>query len=169
MNQRVIYVGSFSKTLLPALRLGFVLSPPTLHEALQKAKYVSDWHTSQLEQTVLADFIDGGDFARHVRRLSSIHRERHTRIVETIRRDFADHLELVPSHTGLTLTALARTASVQQIAEIAARAASVGVQVNQLASFAVAQPAQAGIVLGYGGISTDQISDGLAHLRRCFD
>jgi hypothetical protein len=66
---RVIYVGSFSKTLLPTLRLGFLLTAPSLLRALRAAKYLSDWHTSLPPQAALARFIDEGKFARHVRRM----------------------------------------------------------------------------------------------------
>ncbi len=168
VDRRVIYVGSFSKTLLPALRLGFVLTPPTLRSAIQKAKYVSDWHSSLLEQSVLAEFIESGSFARHVRRVSTVYRERHQLIAEIIRRDFSGYLDLVESHTGLTLTALARSANARQIADIAARAAALGVEINQLSSFEFNRPPQAGLVLGYGGISLPDIAPGLKLLRDCF-
>ena len=65
---RATYIGSFSKTLLPTLRLGFIVAPPSLRDAVHKAKFVKDWHTSTTIQAVLAHFIDGGGFARHIRR-----------------------------------------------------------------------------------------------------
>ena len=55
---RVIYVGSFSKTLLPSLRLGFIVAPPSLRDAMYKAKFVTDWHSSLPMQAALARFID---------------------------------------------------------------------------------------------------------------
>src|SRR5882762_8162131 len=66
---RVIYVGSFSKTMLPTLRLGFVVTPPSLRAAVHKAKAVSDWHTATPLQMALARFIDDGGFARHIRKM----------------------------------------------------------------------------------------------------
>ncbi|MCV0395756.1 MAG: PLP-dependent aminotransferase family protein [Rhizobiaceae bacterium] len=165
---RVIYVGSFSKTMLPTLRLGFLVAPSSLRMAVQKAKYVSDWHTSTLEQAALAAFISDGGFARHVRRVGRIYRERREMIADVIRRDFADHLELVPSSLGLHLTAVSRKATVDQITEIRDRAADVGVAIHRLAFFAVGETAQTGIVLGYGAIPTADISEGLRLLRACF-
>src|SRR6266403_567106 len=70
---RVIYVGSFSKSLLPALRLGFLVTPPCCTLAVQKAKYVTDWHTSMLAQAALARFIEDGGFARHIRKISRVY------------------------------------------------------------------------------------------------
>jgi GntR family transcriptional regulator/MocR family aminotransferase len=66
---RVVYVGTFSKTLLPALRLAFMVVPPSLREAAHKAKYVTDWHTATIAQSALAQFIDEGTFARHIRKV----------------------------------------------------------------------------------------------------
>ena len=103
-NGRVVYVGSFSKSMLPTLRLGFLVTPPSLREALHKAKFVSDWHSPTLVQAALARFIDDGAFARHVRRATAIYRERHEMLTDALSRDFADLLELVPSTTGLHLT-----------------------------------------------------------------
>ncbi len=73
---RVVYVGTFSKTLLPSLRLGFMVVPPSLREAANKAKHVTDWHTATLAQSALARFIDEGAFARHIHRVSRTYNER---------------------------------------------------------------------------------------------
>jgi GntR family transcriptional regulator/MocR family aminotransferase len=166
---RVVYVGSFSKTMLPNLRLGFLVAPPSLRPALHKAKYVSDWHTSTLVQASLTRFIDDGGFARHIRKVGSVYRERHEMLATAIGRDFADQLELIPSTTGLHLTALARTASVDRITAVARRAAEAGVVFQKLSAFAVNGPGRAGIVLGYGAIATGQIPEALRRLRKCFD
>jgi len=165
---RVVYVGSFSKTLLPTLRLGFVVVPCNLRAAMEKAKYVSDWTTSTLEQAALAQLIEDGSFVRHVRKAGKIYGARHQLIAEIIAGDFADHLELIPSTTGLHLTALARSVSTDEIVGVTARAAEIGVQVHRLSSFAVGQSARAGLVLGYGAVATDRIEEGLRRLLTCF-
>ena len=166
---RVVYVGSFSKTMLPTLRLGFLVTPPSLRDALHKAKFVSDWHSSTLAQAALARFIDEGEFARHVRRMSAIYQERHQILADAITRDFAEQLELIPSATGLHLTALARTMSADQMTEIAGRAADRGIAVQVLSKFAVDAIPRAGIMLGYGAIPTEHIEEGMRLLRACFD
>jgi GntR family transcriptional regulator/MocR family aminotransferase len=166
---RVVYVGSFSKTMLPTLRLGFLVPPPSLQTALHKAKFVSDWHSSTLAQAALARFIDEGAFARHVRKVTAVYRERHEMLVDAITRDFADHLELMPSTTGLHLTALARTMSSDQVASVAQRAAERGVAVQTLSPLAVSARVRAGFMLGYGAIPTTDIEVGLHRLRACFD
>jgi GntR family transcriptional regulator / MocR family aminotransferase len=166
---RVIYLGSFSKTLLPTLRLGFLVAPPSLWSALHKAKYVNDWHTSTVLQTALAHFIDEGGFARHIRKASGIYKERHYLLSRAIARHFADDLELIPSTSGLHVAALARRASVDRITATHRLAAARGVAFQRLAAFAVTEPERSGIVLGYGAISASQIEQGLRCLRKCFD
>jgi GntR family transcriptional regulator/MocR family aminotransferase len=165
---RVVYVGTFSKTMLPTLRLGFVVVPPSLQEAAHKARFVCDWHTPTIAQNALARFIDDGVFARHIRRVSSTYRERHEILTDTIERNFADHLQLIPSTTGLHVAAYARTASVDRIDAIASRAFDHDVAIQRLSTFSVEGKPHAGVVLGYGAIGTTQMAEGLRRLRKCF-
>jgi GntR family transcriptional regulator / MocR family aminotransferase len=166
---RVIYVGSFSKTMLPALRLGFVVTPPSLRVAVHKAKFVTDWHSPMLVQAVLARFIDDGGFARHIRKTSAVYRARHQILTQVLARDFAGLLEVIPSAAGLHLAAVAPDASAKQINGVVRRASDVGVEVQELAKFGVHAPAQPGLLLGYGAIPTARIEEGLRRLRSCFD
>ena len=104
---RVVYVGSFSKVLSPALRLGFLVAPPSLIPALIKAKYLTDWHAPNVEQAALAAFMAEGGFARHVRRMRKVYRERHELLSGLLTRDFADVLTPLPSTAGLHVSATA--------------------------------------------------------------
>lgn len=166
---RVIYVGSFSKSMLPTLRLGFLVAPPSLRPAIETAKQTTDWHTAIPAQAALARFIETGGFARHVRRMRSVYEARHAQVAETVVRDFGDHLTLVPSEAGLHLAAVARGRSAEEIGEVVRRGAEAGVAVHQLARFAAEPPGRPGVMLGFGGISTPRIAEGLRRLRRCFD
>jgi len=166
---RVVYVGTFSKSMLPSLRVGFVVAPAPLRHALSAARYVTDWHTALPTQAALARFLDEGWFVRHIRRVRAVYEERHRRIVDLLARDFAGLLDAVPSVTGLHLTALAPGASPKEIAAVADRAAGDGVAVQRLAWFGVERPGPAGLVLGYGAIATGDIDEGLLRLRAAFD
>jgi GntR family transcriptional regulator/MocR family aminotransferase len=165
---RVIYVGSFSKTMLPTLRLGFLVTPPSICAAICKAKQVADWHTSLPLQLALARFIDDGGFAQHIRKMRSIYRGRHAMIVNGLNKEFADHLQIIPSNVGLHAAAFARRASVAEIDAIVRRASDSGVAVHTLSRFAVQAPAKPGLVLGYGAIPAANIEEGLRRLRLCF-
>ncbi|MGH8188156.1 MAG: PLP-dependent aminotransferase family protein, partial [Steroidobacteraceae bacterium] len=109
---RVIYVGSFSKTMLPTLRLGFVVVPESLRAALTSAKFLADWSSPLATQAALARFIGDGKFAQHVRRMRTTYETRHRLVVDLLGRTFADELCVVPSFVGLHVAALARNASV---------------------------------------------------------
>ena len=165
---RVIYVGSFSKTLLPTLRLGFVATPASCTLAAHKAKYVADWHTSMAPQVALAQFIDNGGFARHIRKVRRVYTARHETVTRILNKDFPEHLEVVPAVAGLHVTALARSASVEEITDVVHRASARGVEIQRLAKFVVDGPPRAGLLFGYGAIPTAQIPEGLSILRSCF-
>lgn len=166
---RVAYVGSFSKTMLPGLRLGFVVTPPCLRHAVRKAKYVTDWHSPLLTQAALARFIDDGGFARHLRKTSGIYRARHEMVTSILTREFAEHLEVIPSAAGLHICALARGAAAGRMGAVVRRASDAGVELHELSRFGVHAPARPGLVLGYGAIPTTHIEEGLRRLRSCFE
>lgn len=167
-NGRVIYVGSFSKTMMPMLRLGFLVAPPSLRKALRNAKYLADWHTSILTQAALARFMEDGAFARHLRKMTGVYRERRAIIAESVEREFGDELTLLPSEAGLHVAVLTRRASAGQVEKIARRAAGRGVALHLLWPRGVNSAGQAGLMLGYGAIPTSKIKEGLRVLRSCF-
>jgi GntR family transcriptional regulator / MocR family aminotransferase len=166
---RVVYVGSFSKTMLPTLRLGFILTPPSLVSAVRKAKQVADWHTPTPLQLTLARFIDDGGFARHIRRMRRVYQERHELVTHILTNEMSEHLEVIPSSVGLHVAALTRTASVEEICAVVRMASDAGIGVQALSTFSVDPPVRAGIILAYGAIPAEHIEEGLRRLRRCFD
>jgi GntR family transcriptional regulator/MocR family aminotransferase len=98
---RVIYVGSFSKTLFPALRLGWLIAPPDLLESLRAARRAADLHPPILDQAVLANFIAEGHYDRHLRRMRAAYRERLEAMSESANRYCGGALRLRSVHTGL--------------------------------------------------------------------
>ncbi|SDM74464.1 MocR-like pyridoxine biosynthesis transcription factor PdxR [Allokutzneria albata] len=155
----VVYVGSFSKTMLPSLRIGFLVAPAPLRRALRTAKYVSDWAGPMGTQAALARFIDDGLFARHIRRMRREYQARHDLLAAAL----PDRLRLVPSAAGLHLTALA-DADAEEAAE---RMRTAGVGIMTLAECSRSGSAGHGLVFGYGAISPTEIAKGLELVRRC--
>ncbi|HUG25491.1 PLP-dependent aminotransferase family protein [Piscinibacter sp.] len=164
---RVVYVGSFSKTMLPTLRLGFLVAPPSLRPALETAEYLSDWHSPLATQGAMARFVADGHFARHVRRMRTVYQARHALMIDGVARSMADHLEVVPSAVGLHVAAFARGAAARRVDTALRHAASAGVACYPLSMFS-AHTARPGLVLGYGAIAREQIGAGIARLSEAF-
>jgi GntR family transcriptional regulator/MocR family aminotransferase len=145
---RVVYVGTFSKVLLPRLRLGFVVAPQSLMPALRTAKARLDWHTAPEPQRALAEFMRDGLFARHVRHLTRIYGERHERLRDAIQRSFRSRATIHPSAAGLHLS----------IALSAPIALPPGVSAQPLPDNRLS--------LGFGLIDARDIAEGVRKLAR---
>jgi GntR family transcriptional regulator/MocR family aminotransferase len=166
---RVIYVGTFSKVMLPTLRLAFVVAPPSIRHAVRAAKYVSDWHTPLPTQAALARFIDEGTLARHVRRTREEYAARHARILEILARDFADRLDVIPSSIGMHLAAHLRPSAGLAAAglddrEVVRRARGLDVGLYAISQFAQDPATRPGLVIGYGAIPRASIEEALGRL-----
>jgi len=159
---RVIYVGTFSKTLFPALRLGYLIVPPELVEAFRAARAVSDRHSPTMDQAVLADFLAGGHFARHVRRMRRLYAERQDVLVDAVRRGLGDRLRVVPSAAGMHLVGWLEHG--QDDAEVSARAAALGVEAAPLSRYAMKRPERGGLLLGWAGYAPEAIREGVERL-----
>jgi len=167
-NGRVIYAGSFSKSLLPALRLGFLIAPPSLRDPLRAAIHAANWFAQWPAQAALASYIEEGHLARHIRKMRRIYSERHALISGTLQKDFARWLVPIPAVTGMHLTATLRSRSRQHERDLAARAAAHGIGFDLLSTYWIGRP-RPGLVLGYGNIATGDIAEGLRRLRECFE
>jgi GntR family transcriptional regulator / MocR family aminotransferase len=165
-TESVFYVGTFSKSLFPALRLGFAVAPPWAHRALGEAKRYADSHSAPLTQETLAAFITAGHLARHVRRMRRIYGARRQVLLDGLRAEFSRWLEPVPSIAGLHLAALAKgTMDSSLFAEKALRR-EVGVR--SVERFRSGKSGASGLVFGYGALDEHGILAGLTRLRRVF-
>ncbi|HEY3178969.1 MAG TPA: PLP-dependent aminotransferase family protein [Casimicrobiaceae bacterium] len=163
-HENVFYVGTFSKSLFPALRLGFVAAPPWARAALVAAKHFADWHCPVVEQDTLAAFIADGHLARHVRKMRRIYATRRDLLLRILQRDFRRWLEPVPATAGLHLAALAVASLDIDVLVAHARRNDVGVYA--LRNFYTGKSVQPGLVFGYGASNEQTIVEGLARLRR---
>ena len=164
---RVVYVGSFSKSLLPSLRVGYAIAPATLTAALREAKRVTVWDGDAVTQGALADFLAEGHHAAHVKRATKAYRARREALLEglTSRGGLADWLEVIPSAAGLHLCTLLRDPALDDVS-IAEAALAAGVFVEPLSVRHLEQPPRHGLAFGVGGIPLEGIAPALAALRR---
>jgi GntR family transcriptional regulator / MocR family aminotransferase len=160
---RVIYVGTFNKVMFPALRLGYLVVPKDLVPAFSTARDATDVFSSTLYQAVMTDFIREGHFARHIRRMRILYRERRTALLEAIQKQLGEKLEVIGAEAGMHLVALLRPGA-SDLA-VARKAAQLGVSAMPLSACYSKPPVRGGLILGYGGTDSHQISDGIRKLR----
>ena len=164
-DARVIYVGTFSKVLFPALRLGYVVVPKDLVAAFSAMRDASDVFSSTLYQAVVHDFIREGHFARHIRRMRMVYMERRQALVDALRAEAGERLEVIGAAAGLHLAALLPPGVSDVV--VAQRAAAKGILVTPLSSCCFRPPERGGLILGYGGITPRDIREGVQHLSSC--
>ncbi|GIL27554.1 GntR family transcriptional regulator [Actinocatenispora comari] len=160
---RVVYVGSFAKTMAPMLRLGFLVAPASLIPALHAARRVADWYGDPVVAGAMARFIDEGLLARHVRRAQRTYATRREALLTALDRRFGDRLSVVPSAAGLHVAARLTEPDPDLGARLAA-AARQGVAVDPLDRFCTNENRQQGLALGFGTVPADQIDDGIHRL-----
>jgi len=161
----VFYVGTFSKSLFPAIRLGYVVAPSWALNALIAAKREADWHSPIIEQETLAAFIGEGHMARHVRRMRGIYAARREALLAGLRA-FSRWIEPIPSVAGLHLSAYANdSVDAAALADIA-RQNDVGV--SPIRNFYFGTPARQGLAFGYGAIDERSIVEACARLARAW-
>ncbi|MDO7902535.1 PLP-dependent aminotransferase family protein [Pseudomonas sp. K1(2024)] len=159
----VAYVGTFSKTLLPELRLGYAVLPPAVLRAACVAKHLSDWHSPSLTQWALARFIDEGHLSRHIRRCHALYTARRERLLARLEGDLAPWLRAVPASAGFHLSALAAPGVDIELLVRLARQVEVGLY--SLAPFFVETPVRPGLLMGFGAIERLDIDPALDRVR----
>jgi GntR family transcriptional regulator / MocR family aminotransferase len=162
-DARVIYIGTFSKVLAPALRVGYLVLPPDLVESFATARWSMDVCPPPFFLSVLADFLDQGHFARHVRRTRQIYRDRRSALVAALREQDAGALEVLGVQAGTHLVATLPP-GVNDV-EVCERAAALGMNVMPLSSCYLGKPDRQGLVLGYGGVAVEEIPEAVSRLR----
>ncbi len=161
---RVIYVGTFSKTLFPALRLGYFVAPPALVDIFHRIIGAFSQGVPSHPQAVVAEFMAEGHFATHIRRMRRIYAERQQVLLDASRRHLDGLLEVAPANAGLhTIGHLPREVSATEVAERAARA---GITVAPIERFCIEPVAVNGLVLGFSGIAPAGIVAGVRGLAR---
>jgi GntR family transcriptional regulator/MocR family aminotransferase len=159
----VFYVGTFSKSLYPALRKGFIVAPPWAHQPLINIKYSADAHSDVVAQSMLAAFIRDGHLARYVRRMTTVYGARWETLLRELRR-LDTWLQPIPSEAGLHLAARIRnSAQAADIVALARRYLPGSQSTLEYSTLPLIQPT---LAIGYGIVETDEIAAAFKSFRR---
>lgn len=160
---RVIYVGSLSKTLLPCLRVGFMVLPATLVEPFARARTLIDRHAPTIEQTALAEFVEQGLMERHIRRMRALYLERRDVLLQVLLDELSGAVDASETDAGLYVGGWLQSGLDE--AAVVSAAAAHGVDVLPLSAFYHRAPRQ-GLVLGFGAYSPAVIRERVKRLAK---
>jgi GntR family transcriptional regulator/MocR family aminotransferase len=159
---RVLYIGTFNKTVFPALRLAYLVVPPGLIESVLTVRSLGGHHAPPIEQAILADFLAEGHYARHVHRMRVVCRERRDCLITAAQREAPGLLEVPTPDTGLhTVAWLPEGLDDRQVSRAAAEH---GIEAAPLSSYYAGPCRRGGLVLGYGGVKPPDICAGMREL-----
>jgi GntR family transcriptional regulator/MocR family aminotransferase len=163
-HSSVIFIGSFSKTLFPALRVGYVVLPAPLVDLFLGFRYRTDFRNSSFDQAVLCDFIVDGHLARHLRRMRNLYAERLATLMEGAKQNLGGLLEISNVRAGLyTIGHLKNGMTSRQAEKLAA---AQGVEVLAVDRCILKRPDPNALVLGFGGFDEFAIRQGLIRLAK---
>jgi GntR family transcriptional regulator/MocR family aminotransferase len=160
---RSLYVGSFSKIFSNTLRVGYIITPEALIGAFRANLDEFGIKASTMPQQALADFMQAGEFYRHLRRVRRIYGERRTYLLDRLAGDFAQFGTFTDHQAGMQVAFHLRADLHDK--QIESRANSLGVTTSALSTFQVGAPSLNGLLLGYCGFSTDEMSAALSDLE----
>lgn len=162
-HSRVIYIGTFSKTLFPALRLGYVVIPEDLVARFVAVRHAMDVTPPAFFQAVLTDFMNEGHFARHIRRMRLLYGERRTALVESLRKEFGSTLEILGAEAGMHLAVILPW--IIRDTEVANRAARQNLWLWPLSPSYLGKNPRHGFVLGFGSTTVEEMPRAVRRLK----
>jgi GntR family transcriptional regulator/MocR family aminotransferase len=167
LADRVLYVGSFSKTLFPSLRLGYIVCPAPLRDSLYKAKLLEDLGSPSVEQAALATFIQSRQYEKHLRKSVKELMNRREAVVEALQRLAGEHIEIGAHQAGMHFAIWFKRMSFDRLDAFIARAKSMGLGLHPIHPYFRARPPRPGLLIGYAGLSVSQLKTAVELFARC--
>jgi GntR family transcriptional regulator / MocR family aminotransferase len=161
-NDRVIYIGTFSKVLFPSLRLGYVVIPPDLVDQFISVRSTIDLTPAGFFQRVLADFIREGHFSRHIRKMRALYSERRAVIIKSLRDELDPYVQISGEQAGTHLSLILTRVQDLPLVE---RAAKIPLWLVPLSTSYFGKALQQGLILGFGSTETEAILPAVRQLR----
>ena len=162
-NSRVIYIGTFSKTMFPSLRLGYIVMPLDLVDRFCAVRRAMDIAPPHFFQAVLTDFMNEGHYARHIRRMRQLYTQRRAALVASLSEHLSGSIEIVGAEAGMYLTILLPSGLRDQ--DVAERAAREKLWVQPLSPAYLGENRRSGLVLGFASTSTEEMPKAVRHLK----
>ena len=166
---RVVYVGTVSKVLFPALRLGYVVLPPGLVAPFEAAKWVADRHSPGLAQEALATLMEEGTFERHLRRSRLRYGRRRAALLEALDTRLGGRVAVEGADAGVHVVAWLPGLEAARTPDLVREAAARGVGIYPVAPYYLEPPARAGLLLGYAALTEEAIREGVRRLAEALD
>lgn len=162
-KDRVIYIGSFSKSIAPAIRISFMVLPKSLLEKFRRECFFYSCTVSRIDQRILNEFIRDGYFERHLNKMRTLYRTKHELLLEQLK-DFKGDFVLTGENAGLHLVMTSqRGISEKELVELAA---SVGIRVYGLSENMSGSVTETNtVLLGFGGLTLQEITEGIRRLK----
>ena len=161
-SESVIYVGTFSKILLPALRLGYLVVPPGLIDVFTRAKFLADRHSPLLYQETLAEFIKDGHLDRHIRRMRTLYEHRRKVVIAALHKEFGSKVEVRGENAGINI--LIRIHERFNDDDFIKRARELGVGLVRADNFYLSDAPPHEFLLNYAGHSDEKLEEGIRRL-----
>lgn len=160
---KAIYIGTFSKNLSPALRLGYLILPFQLIERCRSLKWFTDLHTPSLEQLTLARFIEEGHLERHIRKMKKIYQKRRETLIKCLELYFKDSINILGDATGLHL--IGEFIAIKFSDEVMNKILKHGVRVYPVELHTIKKSIHLNkIIMGYGNLTHEEIKEGIKRL-----
>ncbi len=168
-SDSVIYVGSFSRAIFPALRLGYIVVPKSLVKLFRDAKWLADRHSVPLVQDVLADFLKDKHFDHYLRRVRARNERRRAALLESLEQNFGDDATVYGSEAGIHIMVCIGKVTLKTVDTLIQKAAAAGVGIYSTAVNYLRTPPRAELMLGYAAMSESSIRTGIGILHQCVE
>ena len=169
LSDRVIYAGSFSKTLFPSLRLGYIVCPKAIRDKLFKAKLLDDLGSATTEQAALGAFINSGRYERHLRKSLKEIAGRRRAIVKGLQGLEGRHIEIGPHQAGMHFVIWFLRLGFDRLDAFIERAKSLGLGLHPVHPYYRFPPSRPGLLIGYAGLTVGQLRTAVELFARCLD
>lgn len=165
-QNRTLYIGTFTKSAFPGLRLGYVILPPQLVKPMTVARTLVDGHTASISQLTLARFIEGGHFGAHVRAMRGVYADRLKVLVALVRAHLADFVEPRVPIGGLQMPCILKAGLAERAGIDAGR--RVGIELTGLSDLHAAGTGKEGFVLGFAAYTPEELEAAVLKLAAVF-